>query len=166
MSIIKGTIDITVLMVSVVSLALMLALATYTVADRNTKASLYAEISYNENRFQAIQAHSAILDSETRRKIGFLRHRPFREDEWSGQIEGRAENVLKAHSSIYEFSASNEQIEMESDQEGSNARISTYIASPGQDGVRAVTVLGRPKSELLAQGAAQNLEQEQEVPGE
>lgn len=153
-------------MVSVVSLALMLALATYTVADRNTKASLYAEISYNENRFQAIQAHSAILDSETRRKIGFIRHRSYNEDEWSDQIEGRAENVLNAHSSIYEFRASNEQIQLASDQEGSNARISTYVASPGQDPVKALTVLGRPKSELLTQGASQNLESETEVPGE
>lgn len=139
----KGSIDITVLIVAIVPMVLLLIFASMYIAEEGVKTSLYAEVTFNENQFQTQSAHSIVMNDTVRRKIGFIQYQDqATKEEWNESVSKYAERVLSSHSDVYGFRASQGDIEIESEEFGDSYRFTTYVASPSQDMVRARTDLG------------------------
>lgn len=139
----KGSIDITVLVVAVVPMVLLLIFASFFIAEEGVKNSLYAEVTFNENSYQAMTAHSIVMNDTVREKIGMFQFQDEQtKEEWNESVTRYAERVLSTQSRVYSFSAADEGIEIESDIEGQDYQFSTYVASPSQEMVRAQTGLG------------------------
>jgi hypothetical protein len=140
---VKGSIDITVLVVAIVPIVLLLIFASFFIAEESVKNSLYAEVTFNENSYQAMTAHSIVMNETVREKVGMFQFQDQETREgWNRSITLYAERVLSTHSRIYSFSAADSDIEIESDRWGQDYQFSTYVASPSQDMVEAETSLG------------------------
>ena len=135
----KGSIDITVLIVAVVPMVLLLILSAYFIAEDNLNAELIGEMRFEESKFQTISVHSQIMDNETQRKIGLY---SVQENEvQKNEVEERAENILSEYTEYYSFQAAGDNIYVESDEDGNRVRFSTYVPSPSQEMVKATTAL-------------------------
>lgn len=133
----KGSIDITVLIVAIVPMVLLLILSAYFIAEDSLNAELIGEMSFEENKFHTISIHSQILDNDTRRKIGL-----YEVQQKGGQkddVEQHAENILSKYTSYYSFEAADEEIKVESEDEGNLARFTTYVPSPTEGMVKVTT---------------------------
>lgn len=139
----KGSIDITVLIVAVMPMVLMLIFASTHLAEENVKTSLYAEMTFNENRYQASTAHSIVMNETVRKRTGFFQFQDDEtQEEWNRSVSRYAGRVLSAQSEVYGFRAADGGIDIESDVRGQEYRFSTYVASPSREMVRARTDLG------------------------
>lgn len=135
----KGSIDITVLIVAVVPMVLLLILSAYFIAEDNLSAELIGEMSSEESKFQTMSVHSQIMDNETQRKIGLY---SVQENQvQKNEVEERAENILSEYTKYYRFQAAGDNIYVESDDDGNRVRFSTYVPSPSQEMVKATTAI-------------------------
>ena len=135
----KGSIDITVLIVAVVPMVLLLILSAYFIAEDNLNAELIGEMSSEESKFQTISVHSQIMDNETQRKIGLY---SVQENQvLKNEVEERAESILSEYTDYYRFQAAGDNIYVESDEDGNRVRFSTYVPSPSQEMVKATTAI-------------------------
>jgi len=136
---VKGSIDITVLIVAVVPMVLLLILSAYFIAEDNLSAELIGEMSSEESKFQTMSVHSQIMDNETQRKIGLY---SVQENQvQKNEVEERAENILSEYTKYYRFQAAGDNIYVESDDDGNRVRFSTYVPSPSQEMVKATTAI-------------------------
>lgn len=139
----KGSIDITVLIAAVGPMILLMIFASFFIAEENVKTSLYADVSFNENRYQAGTAHSIILNDTVRKRIGFFQYQDDdKQKEWNRSVSLYAERVLEPQSEVYSFRAIEGDVEIKSDIYGQDYRFSSYVASPSRDMVKARTGLG------------------------
>ncbi|PSG98730.1 MAG: hypothetical protein BRC29_01220 [Nanohaloarchaea archaeon SW_7_43_1] len=135
----KGSIDITVLIVAVVPMVLLLILSAYFIAEDNLNAELIGEMRFEESKFQTISVHSQIMDNDTRRKIGLY---SVQENQvLKNDVEERAEDILSSYTDYYRFQAAGDSINVESEADGNRVRFSTYVPSPKQEMVKATTAL-------------------------
>jgi hypothetical protein len=140
---VKGSIDITVLIVAMTPMLLLLIFASLFLAEESVKTSLYADVTFNENSFQAGTAHSIVMNDTVRSRIGFFQYQDEEiRKKWNKSISLYAERVLGAHSEVYGFRAADGEVKIESETYGQDYRFSTYVASPDRDMVRARSALG------------------------
>lgn len=139
----KGSIDATVLIVLLTPMVLLLILASFFIAEESVKTSLYAEVNFNENSFQAATAHSIVMNETVRRKLGFFQYQDEEtKEDWNRSISRYAERVLGSQSNVYSFRAVDGEVEIESERYGEDYRFSTYVASPDREMVEARSAIG------------------------
>lgn len=143
----KGSVDISTLIVAAAPIVLLLLLSAIIIAEENLTADLVAEMRLEENKFQTISAHSQLMDNETQKKIGLYK---VQEKEGQGDdINSTVEKVLGSTADYYSFryEKGGGAIKKRSDQLVDGVRFSTYVPSPHQEMVKARTAAEFSNSE-------------------
>lgn len=144
----KGSIDITVLIVAIVPMMLLLVFAAFFIAEEGVRTDLNAEVAFDEKSYQVMAAHSALMTNETRRKIGMYEFQDSSTQErWQNELSTHADNVLGSYSDYYEFRALGGDISHRSEKEGSGIIFATYVASPSKEMKRARTAMDFARGE-------------------
>lgn len=144
----KGSIDITVLIVGMLSMVLLLILSAYTIAQERVETDLYTEVSFNENLYQAQSAHSQLMDESVRRKVGFYQFQGQEtKEEWTADIESKIEGFVGLSPDTYSFRGSDGDLKIGNQRTTGMMRFSTYVASPSREGVMARSAIQMSRGE-------------------
>lgn len=137
----KGSIDLTVLVVGASAMIFLLILSSIFMQGE-VNSDLYAETVYQEGRYQSQVAAAQLLKPSVREDVGMYPLATGSEKtEIKESINSNVSRVLGYHSSVYQFHI-NDELEIAGSESGQKVQTRMYVASPDTEAVQATVELG------------------------